>query len=100
MTGDLEKIVHELEIGLLNLRSHVDLENQKIQSDIVAMGTALEELKDKQKELAESLKTQAEETTENFVSNERYKPVEKIVLGGAGLVLIAVLTAIVALVVK
>lgn len=100
MTGDLDKIVHELEIGLINLRSHVDLQNQKVQADINTLVTALNELKEKQQALSDGIKDQNEENVQVFVSNERYKPVEKIVLGGAGLVLIAVLTAVVALVLR
>lgn len=100
MPGDLETIVHELEIGLLSLRSHVDLENSRIQHDISTMGTALEALKKKQEELTVAQKEQDEDFTDRFVSNERYKPVERLVLGGAGLILIAVVTAIVALVVR
>jgi D-ribose pyranose/furanose isomerase RbsD len=100
MTGDLDQIVRELEIGLINLRSHVDLQNQKVQADINTMVAALDELKQRQKALSEEFKDQTEENAQVFVSNERYKPVEKIVLGGAGLVLIAVLTAVVALVLR
>jgi hypothetical protein len=100
MTGDLDQIVRELEIGLLNLRSHVDLQNQKVQADINSLVSALDELKQKQQALSVEVKDQAEENSQVFVSNERYKPVEKIVLGGAGLVLVAVLTAIVALVLR
>jgi transcriptional regulator of heat shock response len=100
MTGDLDKIVHELEIGLINLRSHVDLQNQKVQADINTLVTALNELKEKQQALSDGVKDQNEENIQVFVSNERYRPVEKIVLGGAGLVLIAVLTAVVALVLR
>jgi hypothetical protein len=100
MTGDLDKIVHELEIGLINLRSHVDLQNQKVQADINTLVTALDELKEKQRVLSEDFRGKSEENVATFVTNERYKPVEKIVLGGAGLVLVAVLTAIVALVLR
>jgi transcriptional regulator of heat shock response len=100
MTGDLDKIVHELEIGLINLRSHVDLQNQKVQADINTLVGALDELKEKQRVLSEEFREKSDENIQVFVSNERYKPVEKIVLGGAGLVLIAVLTAVVALVLR
>jgi len=37
---------------------------------------------------------------DNYVTNDRFKPVEKIVYGGVSLILIAVLTAIVATVVN
>lgn len=100
MAEDVGQIIHNLELGLVNLRSHVDLENAKIRGDIITMTNAVNELKSSQAGLSAALKDQADEDKGNYVTNERYKTVERIVLGGAGFVLIAVLTAIVALVVK
>lgn len=77
--------LRDLERRLDRLEAKVDLADQGIRSDIVAMRGDLQLLK---------------EQHSGFVPLIRYMPVERIVFGLVALVLIAVTTAIVSLVVR
>lgn len=59
-----------------------------------------EDVKSGFKENKEEHKSIREYLTENYVTKERFNPVEKLVYGGVSIILVTVITAIVALVVK
>jgi len=80
-----DEVVRDLERRVGELSAHVDLSNEKVRSDIRAISSDVERLK---------------EASPTFVTHDRYRPVERLVLGGAGLILIAVVTALVSIVVR
>jgi hypothetical protein len=77
--------IRDLERRLDRLESKVDLADQSIRGDIRAMRSDIERIK------ADTL---------GFVPLIRYMPVERVVYGLVGLVLIAVTTSAIALVVR
>lgn len=77
--------IRDLERRLDRLESKVDLGDQAIRGDIRAMRADIERIK------ADTL---------GFVPLIRYMPVERVVYGLVGLVLVAVTTAVVSLVVR
>jgi hypothetical protein len=82
---DPETILHDMERRIDNLEHKVDMTDLTVRNELT-------NLKDDIKELRNS--------DTGFITQERYAPVERLVYGFVGLVLVAVLMAIIALVVR
>lgn len=85
MAESRDDVIRDLEDKLRDLSSRLDLSDERIRSDIREIRADVERLK----------------TTEpNLVTIDRFRPVERLVLGGAGLLLIAVVTALASIVIR
>ncbi len=83
--NEFDAAIARIEASIAALKAETTLADTQIRSDIDAIEKDVVLLKEADKQ---------------FVSIERFKPVEKLVLGFAGLVLVAVVMAIVALVIR
>jgi hypothetical protein len=82
---DALELIRKIERDLLDLAARVNLEDERIHYDIKNLHDEVGRLK---------------ESVGGMITEDRFKPVEKIVLGGAALVLISVFTAILAIVIR
>ena len=80
-----ERLVRDLETRVNTLSSDVNLQSVNTKSELDAIKVSLQGLKD---------------LTPTYVTVTRYAPVEKLVFGFVGLVLVGVVTALVSLVVR
>jgi hypothetical protein len=83
--NEVEAAIARIEASIAALRAETTLADTKIRSDVDSIAKDVELLK---------------AADGKFVTQERFQPVEKLVLGFAGLVLVAVVMAVIALVVR
>jgi hypothetical protein len=75
-----EMLINDLKRELQELRAMVDLKDAKVHAKIDSIAKEIEHLQSRMKQ---------------YITIERYSPVEKIVVSGVGLILILVVTLIV-----
>lgn len=83
--NEIDAAFARIDATIAQLRAETRLADVQIQADLDAVEKDVELLK---------------AADGKFVTNERFQPVEKLVLGFAGLVLVAVIMAVVALVIR
>lgn len=79
------EVIHHLEARIESLKHKLEIQGLNFSKEVEELQDDIEELK---------------KADSKFVSSERYAPVERLVYGFVGLVLIAVLMAIIALVIR
>jgi hypothetical protein len=85
MTTEPERLLNDLERRIDQLKHKVEIQGINISNDIANIKQDIKELRS---------------SDTGFITQERYAPVERLVYGFVGLVLVAVLMAIIALVVR
>lgn len=85
MPEDPLDLIRKIEHDLFDLAARVNLDNAGVHNDIKNLYSEVGRLKD---------------SVAKTITEERFKPVERIVLGGAAMILVAVFTAIIAIVIR
>ncbi len=92
--------LNDLDKRLTALKSHGELTEQQRKAEYDAMAKDIQRLRESQTDLRKTHADFEDEVEQKYVTKERFTPFEKIVGGAVAAILLMVLTAAVALVVR